>query len=128
MKSSVHERCWDSFHNQIQPPFNAKQQQKSKKNHEGNQKAAKESKQPRAEGRTAACPRQHNRASTTTGRGEHHEQTVVALAWSCTPASRTLCFVLVLVRVLCLCWVILSIFCYLLSSSRPSKTSSNLVI
>ena len=67
----------------------------------------------------------HGRASTTTGHGEPHGQPVVALAGPVFDASRTLRFVLFLVRVLCLYWVILGLF--LLSSliHMASNTSSN---
>ena len=80
-------------------------------------------------GRTAVSARQHSRATTTTmGHGKHHSSAVVGSAQPRSPASSTPHFVLVLVRVLYLCWVILGLPSYLLRSSRPSKTSSNLVI
>jgi len=46
----------------------------------------------------ALRPRQHGRASTTTGHGEHHGLPVMVPAWSGPNASQTLRFGALLVR------------------------------
>ena len=81
----------------------------------GRRKGTKENETAREQrGHMAVRPRQHAHANLTTGRGGHHGQTVVVVVPGVSPASRTLRCVLVLVRMLCLCWVILGFFCYLL--------------
>ena len=76
------------------------------------------------------------------GRGSHHRLTMEDTTTRGVPYGQAVmgfgsgwlhCFpncvlVHVLVHGFCLCWVILDLFCYFLRSSRPSKTSSNLVI
>jgi len=80
---------------------------KIEKNRAGSRKVAKEKRKPGVEG-THGCACKVARPCH-----HHHGLAVLGSAWSRSLASRTPRFVLVLVCVLCLCWVILGVFCYL---------------
>ena len=69
------------------------------KNYAGKRKGTKEIKASVADrGCTAVRPKQHGHASTTTGRGEHHGLPMVTSGLCGSVASRTLRFVLFVVR------------------------------